>query len=861
MESVVFHDVYGRCSVVYETPDSVIIRSMDNQIHECLKSEIKKEEVVFDEHTSLKTLLKVQSGLISSINDTWGLFSQTAINLLPHQLWVCNRVMNQWPTRMLVADDVGLGKTIEAGIILLAATSSNRAKRILILTPAALTVQWQQQLKNKFNLIFDIYSSEAEKNNPEYWNTHNQVVASISTLRMDINGRYDKLLNAPGWDLVLIDEAHHIGRSDKETTLGYKLIARMEETGHIDSMVFFTATPHQGKDANFWYLMELLSPEDFNASCSADELYANLRKHMIRNKKTKVIDMNGNYLFKGLKTIPYEFSYTTEEKNFYNMLTSYIEEGYAYASDQSEEDKRLIGLVLTTLQKIAASSITAVRIALIKRWQKLIDEKDLYCAEKKIKVDEYGSESLEDISDYSFYVVNDEIDGLEQLIQASRKVKKESRIEKILNIIEENYPNENILLFTEYKNTQALMVKALRFRYGEDSVAFINGDNELRFSRTEIEVSDRNIAMDEFRKGTKRFLVSTDASSEGVDMQDACHILIHIDLPWNPMRMQQRVGRVFRYGQKKDVEVVYVRNLATVEGNVWAKLDGKIRNIMNTFTAVQGGEPEDLLDMVIGMQDASFYESLYVKALKNKVSVDSLDKWFNEETKEFGGKNALNVIKDITGHAQSFDLSFLKEVPPLDIKDLKPFISNIVELDGSKFHKSSDGYSFKTPEEWIKKNKLNINREYKDLVFNRNAKVAKICAVGSTVFNQALKEAISYKENISFIKGDKTYLVIRVFERITTESSLVKYVLLGYELMSDNLLIKIPDWKLFEIINGVLNEHLYYSDNSVRERIDQNLIELACETAKNDYKKAGVQFKYPDAELFAYLIGREGGRD
>lgn len=859
-DSVVFHQKYGRCSVIAETEKTIIIRTMENMIHECLKSEVATANSLFDykdDYSAEKTLLKVLAGLISSINKTWGLFSQTAINLLPHQLWVCNRVMKQWPTRMLVADDVGLGKTIEAGIILLAARTSKRANRILILTPAALTQQWRKQLKTKFNLVFDVYSSESERVNEDYWLGHDFVIASIETLRLDNKKRHEHFFGSKPWDLVLIDESHHLSKSSKNISLGYELIEKMEEMSLISSMVFLTATPHQGKNLDFWNLMRLLEPNDFAEDMSLEERYEMLQRHMIRNNKSKVIDMDGNKLFHAVKTYPYSFSYSDEESNFYNLMTSFIQSGYAYASEQQDKERILISLVLTSLQKIASSSVNAIYHTLARRKQKLLLEQKeqknrAQNDESYIEKNEDDSDVINNPEDVSLFLMKDEIEHLDALLSVASKIKKESRISKILEIIETRFPTENILFFTEYKPTQLLMIKALRQKYGNDSVAFINGDGFIQIAKNEKEYMAREEAMEQFKSGSKRFLVSTDASSEGIDLQDACHVLIHIDLPWNPMRMQQRVGRVYRYGQQEDVSVAYAYNPSTVDDKIWLYLNEKIKNIITTFDHVQSGEPEDLLDMVIGMKDPDFYASLHDKAMKDKISTEDLDSWFDIETKKFGEEKALDAIQNITGHAQSFDLSFLKEVPDLDISDLFPFMKHSVEINGEEFKHKNTGYFFKTPAVW-RKNYL-VNKEYKDIIFSRDSKnVSKICAVGNTVVNEAISGALAYRNNFAIIPGNKSYLIVRVFERVTEESGLTKFVLFAYEIDGKNFRT-IHDSELFKIINTFIEtdyNSLVQEDMNIFD--DSELIDELKQQAFHDYESAGVKFSVPEAEVFAFL--------
>lgn len=361
---VVIHKTFGQCSIRSIDDESVILRLHDGSMEECSIYDIKPMPKIDSAETpfsSLASLLKIDGALIESINNAWGIFSKTSIKLLPHQLWVCNRVMRQWPARMMIADDVGLGKTMEAGLIIRAAVSSGKAKRILILTPPKLVYQWQDRM-NSFYLNFRVYS-DYHSFKEDY------LIAPISNLKLDTNGKHDKLLEQDAWDIVIVDEAHHAGASKQDHTLGYKLIEKLDKEGRIKSLLFFTATPHQGKDEDFWALMGLLDREAF--SKNADERLNALHNYMIRNNKLSVMDMNGNKLFKGLTQHPKTYSYTKEESDFYWQMTDYIERGYAYASTLGNEEGRQVTLLLIALQKLASSSIAAIRMALSKRVLKL----------------------------------------------------------------------------------------------------------------------------------------------------------------------------------------------------------------------------------------------------------------------------------------------------------------------------------------------------------------------------------------------------------------------------------------------------------------------------------------------------------
>ena len=317
---------------------------------------------------AVDAVVRAQALAIASVNDQWGVFSRSRVQLLPHQLWVCRTVNREWPFRWLVADDVGLGKTIECGLVLMPLIASGRVRRLLILAPAKLVPQWQFRLKDMFDIRLQRYVAEADTRRGDFWGTALQVVASLHTLRSDGRGARQRLLDADPWDLVIVDEAHHLG-VDKRTgrTLAYSLVADLEERKKIDSLLFFTGTPHRGKDFGFFGLMHLVRPDLFDPEADSAEQLARLPRAMIRNNKAAVTDLQGNRLFRPVTVRNREYEYSEAESRFYLTLSAFILDGRAYAATLDGRGQTARMLVLTTLQKLAASSIAAIRHALQRR--------------------------------------------------------------------------------------------------------------------------------------------------------------------------------------------------------------------------------------------------------------------------------------------------------------------------------------------------------------------------------------------------------------------------------------------------------------------------------------------------------------
>ena len=813
------HPAFGTGSVLLEQGDIVVVRFGD-RIESCEASSLTPRLGLAEAaklrrwSPTLDVTLKAQAASIRSLNDAWGVFSRSRIDLLPHQLWVCHRALQQWPIRLLIADDVGLGKTIEAGLILWPLLSSGKVRRLLILTPASLVEQWQYRLRTLFDIRMSMYRPEVDSPKADFWSTHNQVIASLPTMRMDRFGRHDRLLDAPPWDMLIVDEAHHLN-ADEQTgkTLGYRFVERLVEEDRAQSCLFFTGTPHRGKPYGFWSLMALLRPDVFGPNRPEHEQLPMLRQILIRNFKQNVTDMAGNRLFQPAITHAETYTYTDREREFYQLLTQFILAGNAYASGLQQSERRQVTLVLIAMQKIASSSVAAIRAALKRRVEKLKKE----VAELR---DRYGPDSPSDqeedpdvleafthwINQERFRLIEDELPHLEALLDAAEQIGEESKIARIGEIIVSQYSERSILLFTEYKATQALMVSTLMARFGEDSVGFINGNNRLEGVRhpsgNEIVLtSNREVTADAFNEGRIRFLVSTEAAGEGIDLQERSHTLIHVDLPWNPMRLHQRVGRLNRYGQKFPVDVVTIRNPSTVESRIWNKLETKLNHIMEALVHAMD-EPEDLMQMILGMAGPSFFNELFAEG--QSVAPDRLDEWFDAKSRSLGGKSAIATVTDLVGHCQSFDLSQLDDVPRKDLPDLVPFFYGALVKNRRRPEREGGSFSFKTPEAWF--GAPGVRARYEDLIFHRHPQdqdeAKRIVGVGHQVLDQALNQAMNEEGTLALLRETRDPLaVFQVQDAVTSREGYLQQAVVGVTQGHDDLFRLLRDEEVLELLN------------------------------------------------------------
>lgn len=864
----VLHQRHGQGEVLFDRGVTTVVR-FAHGLEEVRTNEL---QAILNLISALKSgvvspanevVLKAQALAICSVNDAWGVFSRSRISLLPHQLWVCHQALRSWPIRKLIADDVGMGKTVEAGLILWPLLAKGAVRRLLILTPAKLVEQWQERLRQMFDIRMSMYRPEVDTPKADFWSTHNMVVASLPTLRTDSNGRHDRLLDAPGWDMVLVDEAHHLyAEENGKKTLSLQLMERLQESGKISSCVLFTGTPHRGKDHGFWSLMGLLDNQ-FGPKKSESLMLEALPSFLIRNAKQKATDMDGKLLFKPVKQSPETFQYSPEETLFYEKMTSFIQSGKAYANALSSKQRGQVILVLIALQKLASSSVAAVRGALEARQGRMNEAAELIRFDLGEDIDESDldegqriwNEWIKDSKKGQLRLMEDESTHIEELLTAASSVTSETRISRIVQIVETRFPEESVLFFTEYKKTQALMVSALMETYGADCVGFINGDNRLDSvvlptGKVVSLNSPRDDTCSGFNKGKLRFLISTEAGGEGIDLQERCSALIHIDLPWNPMRLHQRVGRLNRYGQKKVVEVVSIRNPDTVEGMIWGKLETKLASIMQALGAAMD-EPEDLLQLVLGMTSPNFFQQLFDEA--KDIPKEKLSSWFDAKSHSFGGDSAIETVKQLVGHAQSFDLSGLKDVPPVDLPHIKPFFVDALSYNGRRPKVDDQHLSFKTPEKWI--DHPAIKREYRGMVFNRSAKTqdgSDLVGVGHPLVTRAIRQANKFSGTVAIIKDLlNPILILKVSDRVTDGGAHVQETIVGMAMVDETFNL-LRDWELLLLLNDLKSVELdgrLPDPQSWVERIQKAKILLA-----THIPTLNLPFSVPDISELILLI-------
>lgn len=821
----VTHARHGTGRVRGVDGDTAVVR-FDHGLEECLLSElgpaIDPTAAAESGHWSRAedVVLRMQAEAARSVSDAWGILCRSRIELLPHQIWVARQILHTWPAGWLVADDVGLGKTVEAGLVLQALVSRGTVRRALVLCPAGLVEQWQYRLRDMFDLRLDVYRPELDTGRSDFWGGEaRQVAASLQTLKREHRGRRERLLAAEPWDIVMVDEAHHLSAPEEGgETLGYELVRELQAAGRVRTLIGFTGTPHRGDTSRFLALMRLVREDLFDPEWPADEQLGRLGRALIRNNKLEVTDLQGRRLFRSPVVRERQFAYSSTEAEFYETLTRFLRSGRGHADTLSGESRSAANLLLTTFQKLASSSVAAVRRALQGRLDRLVEERTRREHRRRRRghvSDGPDSAALRDeaaVADAPAGVrlaAGEEV-HLRHLLSLASAIRDESRFAAILGLLDGPFEGRSVLVFTEYKATQAALLEAIAARHGEDAVAFINGDEAVeswsaggrrppRLWRLE-----RAKAAGDFNAGRVRYLVSTEAGGEGIDLQERCHCLIHADLPWNPMRLHQRVGRLNRFGQSRQVEVYSVRNPETIEGRIWDQLREKLDRISRQL-APGMDDPEDLLPLVLGMTDPRLFDALFAGPDGRR---DAPPDWVAGRLESLGALETCAAARALDGAASHFDFNACGgDFPRIDLGALEPFLRRAMSRHGVAPSAADDGWSFSTPPAWARH--PGVRSEYSRMIFDRQFRgdnaAQRVLGIGHRVVDIAVEEARGLSASAAVIPPGGLpgpLAVLRVTDRLTGTGAFSHATVLGaVGGVSGTRLLR--DWEVLTLLNGL----------------------------------------------------------
>lgn len=645
---------------VYNQSEDTVYKLSEEQISSSVNEQ--STDVNFLRYITLLSKIKneIATGILSNLS--------SGIIPLPHQIHVLNRAVSNNNVRYILADEVGLGKTIEAGLIIKELKTRGLIKRVLIVCPKGLVTQWSSEMDEKFSEKFHVILPEDYDtirkitDNKDVYGQFDQVISpmdSIKPLERRVGWSEEKIkryneeriysiINS-GWDLIVIDEAHRVAGSSGEVAR-HKLGNLLASASPY--LLLLTATPHNGKTEPFLRLIRLIDEKAFpNFKAIVKEQVA---PYVIRTEKREAIDNNGNKLFKNRITKVIELTWDerhTMQKELYKLTSNYVAKGYNKAMRNRGKHMWLIFLLIM-MQRLVTSSTSAIRQSLERRI-KVLEEHDFKI--NNLTEEEFADMELEENIEEAIkaitFDIKEEIEKLSEIILVAKQAEfqyLDVKIEPFIDIIDNLFTedkNRKIIVFTEFVATQDYLSNLLEKRGYTTSL--LNGS---------MSIDERNVVLEEFKSETN-ILISTDAGGEGLNLQFS-NVVINYDLPWNPMKIEQRIGRVDRIGQQRDVLIYNFILAETVEKRVKDVLEQKLTLILKEIGI---DKYSDVLDNELS--ELNFTES-YMKSIENPKNIEYNLRHIEEDlktqvknTNKF--KDIIHEDKDLTaliGTGSNFDI-------------------------------------------------------------------------------------------------------------------------------------------------------------------------------------------------------------
>jgi SNF2 family DNA or RNA helicase len=756
--------------------------------------------------------------------NTGGELSNSRTDLLPHQILLTHDVVAATRRRLLIADEVGLGKTIETGMIIRELIARGAVERGLIICPAGLIRNWRDELRDCFRLHFEVLGEDFVDRTGEVWEHHHRVIASIDALKRP--QRLERLLAGPQWDILVFDEAHHLSRTRTgnrtHVTQNYRLAEAVR--GQTRDILFLSATPHQGNAFQFWSLIQLLDDQLFDTPEALLDHRGLLNRVMIRRTKREVTDAEGKPIFVRRQVHTQPFSLAHRERVFYDQLTEYLREGYNAAGlgqAKTTSQQRAIGFVMATFQKIMASSPRAIRQALRRRLLVLLARQQMTLegriagkgvaaevAERIVRIQEEMRQVAADIlnlrstatqrAEADTYIVQikqrlarkaaeettlwaldsdeageeamyaeanipNEVDKVRQLIRLipDGTDRKFDTLVRAIEQIRRQYPAEKFLIFTQYLETLQFLREELGALYGHEKIATLQGGP----------LEDKIAAVEAFwQPNGAQVLISTSAGGEGINLQVG-HILFNYDLPWNPMAIEQRIGRIHRYGQHDTAQVYSLVAEDTVEERIYTLLEEKLLEIAQTIgkiDPVTGEVVEDFRSEILGFLGSSpNYQELYKKAL---VAPD-YRRTEREITEAIArARQASDALRNLTQDLNTFNLEHYRVLRGhFTLDNLRLFIEKAIPCLGGAILPDGEVFRIETPE--VLRHFPHVAAAYRDCTFDRQLAMrrrkAQLLGLGHPLINAliAYQQSPAYKGDVSYLlhdEEDKPQLSLRL---------------------------------------------------------------------------------------------------
>lgn len=686
--------------------------------------------------------------------DPYFSLSIARVDPLPHQLEAVYDYFLRLPRiRFLLADDPGSGKTIMAGLLIKELKIRGLIKRTLIVAPANLTFQWQRELLDKFRERFEVVKGDTLRTNygMNPWQERDQVVTSVSWVSRVEDAR-DSLLRS-NWDLIIVDEAHKMSaHSTDKKTLAYQLGEHLSRM--TDHYLLMTATPHKGDPENFCLFLELLD-KDVYGDISSLEMAMREQEapFYLRRVKEALVSFPSpetgevRQLFTRRNVSTVSFNLNSKETGFYDELTHYVQDQSIKASQDDSSRGRALGFIMAMLQRRFASSVYAVRKSLERmrgKREKILADPAAYRKEQILRNIPDAFEDLPDedrqeimirleefVPDVDPVSLSEEIDQIKKLIAHAQSLES-SEIETKLNRLREVITEQGVfgdskmklLIFTEHRDTLTYLVEKL-VSWGL-TVTQIHGGMKIGDRDTP---GTRIYAEKEFRESSQ-VMVATEAAGEGINLQ-FCWFLINYDIPWNPVRLEQRMGRIHRYGQEKDCLIFNFVASNTREGRVLEKLFERIQQIEKDLDPKQTGAvfnvlgdmfPANLLErMVRDMYADNKTEKSITDRIVNEVDISRF-RAITESTLEGLAKRELN-LSAIVGKS---DIAKERHLVPEIIEDFFLAAGPVAGIQTKQVRKASKVYRVgKVPRNlWIIGEILEprfgrLGKEYKQIVFDK----------------------------------------------------------------------------------------------------------------------------------------------
>lgn len=580
----------------------------------------------------------------------------SSIEPLPHQISaVYEEMLHKMPLRFILADDPGAGKTVMTGLLMKELMVRGDLKRCLIISPGSLSEQWQDELYSKFNLRFDILTNDRIESSVS-GNIFTEINYCI--VRLDKLARNDVLkekLKITDWDLIVVDEAHKMSATVWGGEVKYTARFRLGQllssiTRHF---LLLTATPHNGKEADFELFLSLIDQDRFEGVNHTSNKSVDVSDIMRRLVKEELLKFDGTPLFPERRAYTVNYDLSPQESILYDNVTEYVRDEFNRAEQLEKGHKGTVGFALTILQRRLASSPEAIYQSLCRRRERLenrlAEERigkraaslDLNAYFDDYDADDFSADEIEkqeeQIADQAsasktISELEAEINTLKRLENLANQVRKsgtDRKWEELSKLLQDNETmrtedgtREKVIIFTEHRDTLRYLHDKISSLLGDENAVVTIHGGMLRDDRRKVEAlfkQDKDV----------RILIATDAAGEGINLQRA-HLMVNYDLPWNPNRLEQRFGRIHRIGQ---TEVCHLWNLVskdTREGAVFQRLFEKLEE----ERAALGGKVFDILGKMsfdnkplrdLLVEAIRYGEDPEVKAKLRQVVDDSLD--------------------------------------------------------------------------------------------------------------------------------------------------------------------------------------------------------------------------------------------